>query len=354
MELDTRLQYNKSIITNNIKRIFIIGCLYTLFEMFGLTLSTLGFFQSDIRGYVFVVVVFHLIYLPTLYIASFVKKNTPTRVLDVLQCLYFPVLAAWACVFTALIYLQAQDITIYAIVMMLFAAMFIIRPTRGKILFGGSFVFFAVLIYMNAETILIANALTFKSLIVTVLAYVISLTNYNIRLDLYNKNKMLSENNQLLKNQVIRDSLTGLYNNGFIFKYLDQMINDQPGDLALIMLDIDDFKNVNDQYGHLQGDIVIQNIATLLLDLSHEDEVTARYGGEEFIIVLEDKDGKRAFELANNILEAVRKLKFTFGEGVTVSIGISHYDNDNRETQIKKADDQLYRAKNDGKNKIYA
>lgn len=347
--------FDELIIISNIKRILLIGTIYTLFEIVGLTLSTLGFFESDIRLYVAIIVLFHLIYLPTLYTFTYRKTTRNFKVLQYLEWLYFPVIIGWASLFTALIYLQNDDITIYAMILFICSAVFVIRAKTSRLLYGMSIIFFGILIYGFVESIPDANGLLFKSLIVTILAYTIARTNYRIRIELYNKNSELLKLNKELEDRVKRDSLTGLYNNGYAFEYIEtalELRRAKNTNLTLMMIDIDDFKKVNDQYGHLEGDIVIQSLANVLTELIDDKDIAARYGGEEFIVVLNDTNLQEASEIGSRILEAVRSLQFTFGSQITISIGVAQCNGDTRETLIKKADEQLYQAKNLGKNQL--
>lgn len=350
-------KFENTLIKNNVQRILVIGTIYTFFELIGLTLSTLGFFESDIRLFVGIIVLFHLIYLPVLFTMSRRHMATRPKKLYILQAVYFPVLLGWGCLFTGLMYLSSQDITIYSIVILITAGVFVIRPAYGRVLFTYALLFFGLLIYLWSDSITIANGLFFKSIIVTVLAYVLSSSNYKIREKLFIANDDLAKANSILREKVKRDSLTGLYNNGFIFEHLDQLIkkvteSGQP--LSLAMIDIDDFKRINDLHGHYEGDLVIQAVANILINLSGEGITPARYGGEEFIIVLENRTKDEALELARHILTSIQNLNFTVDNDITVSIGVSQWNKDTRESFIIKTDEQLYQAKRQGKNRVCA
>ena len=231
--------------------------------------------------------------------------------------------------------------------------MFVVKPIYSRFLFSGGLIVFSVLIYANASSVLIANGLIFKALIVTGIGYMISSTNYRIRYELHQKNAQLESINETLKDQVLRDSLTGLYNNGYIFEYIDNAIEmaiQYGKDFSVLMIDIDDFKAVNDHYGHLEGDYVIKEVATIILRETRDFDITGRYGGEEFIVVLNNSDLEHAKVIAERIRLTIESTAFNFNEHITVSIGTSQWQRDNRNALIKKADDKLYEAKDNGKN----
>lgn len=333
----------------NIKKIFLIGIIYTLFEMVGLTLSTLGFFKSDIRMYVSVIVFIHIIYLSSLYIAK--RKN---RTGWLIEYMYYFIILNWASVFTTVVLLGAEDITVYGAIVMLIAAVMIIKPSVSRILYVSTFIVLAVLVYTNTADVLVANAIMFKALIITVLAVVISNGNYNSKKSVYDANLELKKVNIVLQNQNFRDSMTGLYNNAYIFNLLDSTIEklkSSSAKLSVLMIDIDDFKMINDSYGHLVGDEVIKETSNKLKSLVRANDSIARYGGEEFLIILNDADIDLASEIAERIRQDIMNLNYGSVE-VTVSIGVCEWENHITKDIIDAADKRLYKAKESGKNRV--
>jgi len=160
----------------------------------------------------------------------------------------------------------------------------------------------------------------------------------------------------------ISDGLTGLYNQTYFKKYLDLELKRsrrQKYPTSLLMLDLDDFKALNDRYGHPAGDRVLQDIARIIKDSVREVDLVARYGGEEFAVVLPYADTEGALTVANRILETVRAYRPDGDlagpiEGVTISIGLAScpVDSDQPDTLIQAADRMLYTAKSSGKNRI--
>lgn len=128
--------------------------------------------------------------------------------------------------------------------------------------------------------------------------------------------------------------------------------------LALIMLDLDNFKIINDNYGHQEGDVVLQSIAKLLTDNVRRCDIVSRYGGEEFLIALPDTPIKTAKNVIKRLKGSLEKQVFSH-EGndfsVTASFGMAMYDpekHNDSQSLIKSADIMLYRAKEKGKNRI--
>ncbi len=172
----------------------------------------------------------------------------------------------------------------------------------------------------------------------------------------------LKKSNELLLELSNTDYLTGLFNRRYLMNSLEkevQRAERKSSPLSLIILDLDHFKRVNDSYGHLQGDAVLQMVSKQLLRELRAYDVAGRYGGEEFMAILPEASLKDAVVVAERIRGAIEKLRFS-GEAVTLrltaSLGVSEY----RETDcqncidafIKLADDALYRAKSNGRNRV--
>lgn len=169
---------------------------------------------------------------------------------------------------------------------------------------------------------------------------------------------------KLTKRLAITDELTDLYN----YRYLQQRLDEEIGRadryskrLSFLMLDVDNFKRVNDTHGHRVGDGVLAEMAQVIKSTVREVDVVARYGGEEFSVVLPETDASGAFIVAEKIREAVSIARFKDEDGertihITVSIGLASYPvhAHDKESLLKAADDAVYRAKETGKNRVRA
>jgi two-component system, cell cycle response regulator len=171
----------------------------------------------------------------------------------------------------------------------------------------------------------------------------------------------LRRSNELLLELSNTDHLTGLFNRRYLMDTLEKEFQRslrKGGALSLIILDIDHFKQVNDSYGHLQGDVVLQRVAQQLQQELRSYDIAARYGGEEFVAVLPDATLKEALFVAERVRMAVQDCRY---EGVlkplsiTVSLGVVTFPAPDCRTIddfIKLADDALYRAKANGRNRV--
>ena len=157
----------------------------------------------------------------------------------------------------------------------------------------------------------------------------------------------------------IVDGLTQIHNKRYLFEALEKELiraRRYERDLSVLMFDIDFFKRINDQYGHLAGDHVLRDLARIVQDRIRRDEVFARYGGEEFVIVLPETSLAGAVALAENLRARVGSHGFAFqGEQipVTISIGCALLQDDKAATDlIQRADEKLYQAKRSGRNRV--
>ena len=164
-----------------------------------------------------------------------------------------------------------------------------------------------------------------------------------------------------LKDTSLRDGMTGLYNRRFLDEFIDKILSQASRShdtYAVLMLDVDFFKMVNDTYGHDVGDKVIVALSKILKNSIRESDLAIRYGGEEFLIMLHNANDEGMRSVADKIHSEFAKLSFDVGTGEplkkTISIGIAKFpmDGDTIWKCIKYADTALYEAKNTGRNKI--
>jgi len=160
------------------------------------------------------------------------------------------------------------------------------------------------------------------------------------------------------------DGLTGLYNHRqFKKNFIDEVsrANRYNKTLSIILFDVDNFKKFNDTYGHPNGDIVLQEMATMLHELLRDCDTIYRYGGEEFVALLPETALPEAIRVAERIrifveTESPRFLTgITKTHGVTVSVGVASVPEDGTDANalLKSVDDLMYKAKSEGKNKVY-
>ena len=179
---------------------------------------------------------------------------------------------------------------------------------------------------------------------------------YFVRLQHEFDNRKIKELSELYKMQANTDELTTLYNRRYFKDFLKIAISTlgDTGQLHLAMFDIDDFKVINDKFGHLYGDEVLKKFANILIEESHDNIFSCRYGGEEFLILIPKKTSKEALEVVERILQKTReRIIYEEKHSVTVSAGFITYKNNmSYEVLLQTVDANLYKAKFSGKNRV--
>ncbi|MEI4771993.1 GGDEF domain-containing protein [Psychrobacillus sp. FJAT-51614] len=154
------------------------------------------------------------------------------------------------------------------------------------------------------------------------------------------------------------DALTGIYNRRYFDFFMEKTIpiskmGNNP--LTFLMLDIDHFKRVNDNYGHQCGDEALIHTSNIIKSNVRESDAFIRFGGEEFAVIMPNTDVDEGLIIAERIREAIEKSDFTYNNErihLTISIGVSFYNGEKVEEFIKKTDNALYKAKENGRNQI--
>jgi len=179
---------------------------------------------------------------------------------------------------------------------------------------------------------------------------------FNVRDKLSDPVIIEEEKSEFVSETTTKDELTQLYLRSVFDVVLDKEVQKsirKKSHLSLLMIDIDDFKEINDVHGHLEGDAVLTELGKAINRNIREMDLAARYGGEELAIIMPDSDVQESLLLAERIREIVSRIQFD-GFSVTVSIGIGHIhpDCNTAEKVIGEADAALYEAKRNGKNQV--
>ncbi|WP_249897643.1 GGDEF domain-containing protein [Paenibacillus sp. PK3_47] len=154
------------------------------------------------------------------------------------------------------------------------------------------------------------------------------------------------------------DALTGLYNHKTFHEYLDSLLEQCESNglsLQLALFDIDNFKHVNDTYGHWVGDLVLKEVAAKVGSMIGLNDFGARYGGEEFAVIFTDKSYEEAYAAAEKLRIVIEQMKHPYAGSrpITVSIGLCNYRSGyGKELLFRNTDEALYEAKRTGKNKV--
>ncbi len=158
-----------------------------------------------------------------------------------------------------------------------------------------------------------------------------------------------------LEDMTKRDSMTNLYNHSYIYEYLNHQIAtaNEKSSIVIGVIDIDDFKKINDTYGHQVGDEVIKSVSTLLVSSLRDHDLIGRYGGEEFLVILCDLEYDKCLNILERIRKDIHSQEFdSLDHHISISIGMSQWHDETATELIKRADKMMYKAKFFGKNQI--
>ena len=153
-----------------------------------------------------------------------------------------------------------------------------------------------------------------------------------------------------------RDSLTNVFNRRTMYKKIEQLIHTHVNykePFSMIMFDIDHFKLVNDQFGHLVGDDVLRKLTELVIEDKRSNDIVCRYGGEEFFLLLPDTDLEGGIKVAKRLHKMIKRLTIPKVGNITVSIGVvEHQIDESIDQVVKRVDDLMYEAKQAGRDTI--
>ena len=176
------------------------------------------------------------------------------------------------------------------------------------------------------------------------------------------RTKELRRQNRQLERISIEDPLTEIYNRRYFFDLAAKEVERAKrygNHLSVVIIDADHFKKMNDAYGHLIGDQILKNLATLCRDNIRSLDIIARYGGEEFVILMPEANQEDAFNTAERLRKLVAETSMVSGGlkvMMTISLGIASWDNRNRELDfdalLARADQALYQSKEMGRNRV--
>lgn len=195
----------------------------------------------------------------------------------------------------------------------------------------------------------------------TFIAFIIQASGRDLLVDLYKTQHAQQElmiSNAIISKMSMTDGLTKLYNHLSFQTFYEKALEyaKQGAVIHLAVVDIDNFKKINDTYGHQFGDKILESISQIITEQITANDIPARYGGEEFAILMFEHTFEEAYQIVECIRREVEKMTYVEkmqSVSVTVSIGLKSYSEEmNKDTFFQGADDYLYQAKRSGKNKI--
>ncbi len=371
----------EAFITNfrRMKRISMIGIfvsllhiIYFLFFVMAETKAESIWRIGIISSHGVLIILFIFTYLTTTYLTK-MNKATILR-MQIIQYLYIFILMSTGVVIVALDQLVTTSITPFLVVCTITALTLLLQPLVSVPIFLLTYLFFIFSIAFTQHVPLILASNRVNGL--TAIAIGILLSNIfwqyytkdfsqrNLieqqNTQLISQKKLLEETNEKLNHLVAHDSLTGLLNRREFEKIVNKTLHEMKryqSNTSIMLVDIDHFKDINDQYGHPAGDELLKAFSFILKDELRVIDIVARWGGEEFIIMLHNTPASDGVPVAERIRCAIENNKFLIDGheiGITASFGISellYLDTDWLNTAYKKADKALYMAKNNGKNR---
>lgn len=269
----------------------------------------------------------------------------------------------WAVLITAYDQRVSENINVYLIAALTTSFLGILQPPQALVTYGTAQVLLMVLmpVFQPAGT---DNYGSWLNLLVVNAASImlVFFRAYFDRLAFRDRERILHQN-ELLYQLAHYDTLTGAWSRRFLTSRLPQIFHhavQTQSWLSLFMLDVDDFKRYNDQFGHQKGDVCLKQVAEALQKCLQEDQHLIRYGGEEFLCVIEGLDQAAAMELGEKFCRHIRDLQLPgpmpqHSSYLSISVGICcqvPVDGQEWEQLLHHADRALYLAKNRGKNQV--
>lgn len=289
------------------------------------------------------------------------KRTEPNTAVFVLQYLSVIVIMAAGVAIVTIDQLVTYNITPFLLTCIVCGTVFLIRPLISFIIYSTSYLayYFLIALTINNQEMLLSNRVNGITAIGIGLLLSIILWNYSYT-NITQKRRIEMQQKQL-EQMAYYDSLTDLPNRRLFKKLVDREIASvqrHGHESVVIMLDIDDFKTINDTYGHPVGDEILRQLGDLLNSNIREYDTVSRFGGEEFIILMPKTSLEGGAAFAERLRKLIMEEKFTVGSltlQITCSFGVSLLsvnDGQSSENYYFLADKSLYVAKHSGKNRV--
>lgn len=293
--------------------------------------------------------------LPVLIYARFRFEHLSHHFVDFFLALYTFTLVSYSIVIALNTQVKADLLHMHIMIMTGIIAILYLRIWESFVLILSSGLCMVILMpyfQSNPEIVLVNQV---NLIIYDVVLWFFALGLFKTRLRTMILERDLIEKNNELEYLVKTDAMTNLYNHQAILDFLVEEMNraeryEQA--LSIILLDIDDFKKVNDHFGHQVGDEVLITISAIIKHSLRTIDRVGRYGGEEFLILLSNTNLNAGRLYALRLQKLIEQYKLPNGETLTLSGGLAEYDGESIDAFIKRADQLLYQAKRSGKNKI--
>lgn len=353
-------EYLKHQVEDNYNRFLVIPIITCVIGLLFFTLNSYVYFYQEPKATTnsyFVLwsalVLLSLIF--RVFISSVSKKNN-YRLLDSTILLYAISMCCVAASVTALDSTGAGDLTAYSYTILGIATAYRASITKYLLITVITFIYFNLFLLLVLQQP-ITLSLILPILVLNVVSVFIAVSLEGNRKKMVQLSSQLEATNQRLRNESIRDPLTQLYNRRYLTDYLMRKVKEfsrSKESLCVAICDLDYFKKVNDELGHLVGDQALEAFADLLHRVGRETDIHIRFGGEEFVIVMPKTNLQQALVSIERLRTATSAYKF---DGIpwqlTVSVGLTEIKNeDNYDTLLARADTFVYEAKSRGRDQI--
>lgn len=350
-----KAEFHKQLSCTNAKRMIILFLVIACIELLLFIVELL--FESNTEGIREIMTIKLLLTGLSLFFAVSLwhfKRNQQYRILRIV--IFIAVLMMVLLMVTNTLAAQklVSDISIYIMGVYIATASIRIAPYKFFIIYSVCFTYFAFgmqTVQLNGTFVKFA---LINAVILNVIALIITHILYNQTIEIFVDKVKIEEQINTLKHMAEHDGLTNLYNHQAITRIIEnqkEISKSFDDSLCLAVIDIDNFKSINDNFGHLMGDQVLKEISRKIKENVRECDYVARFGGDEFIVLFPNVKIADANMICVRILNALKELGPTT-DGITGSIGLISLDDHNYHDFVEAADLKMYQAKTSGKAQI--
>lgn len=335
---EVKKDFNKELVRSNYEKLAVVSIVFFAMELIMYIFPEGAYSFSDV---IFYFLISNIFLIPIIILMHIFFSKINIVLAHIMQNIYALSILLFG-IFMSLKYQNRIDfVHIYLMAVMCIVCFIYLSLWNRLILFGLVYILFIILLPYYQPDWDLARITGINALIFNVLAFFLADMRIKSKLNAY-------INSKKLEYLAERDSMTGLYNHEAIYQKLNNeikkaKITKKP--LALFMLDVDNFKVINDTHGHVKGDWVIKEIAQIIIDNTEKNAMIGRYGGDEFMIISPDTK----YEKACSIIDLLKSKMTGMIIPVEISIGMCLYSDESLNEFVKKADKKLYETKNNKK-----
>lgn len=357
---DFKLEYSKHQVIDNYRRFLVIPIITGLLGLAFLLKNTVSYLNSEVvpfsDHYFWLWLTLTLSSIIFRVFISTINRHQNIKLLDYSMMMFTTVLCCLAAVLSALDSTTSPNYTAYAYTILGMATAYRASVRKYLIISITTFAFFNYLYFYELGNV-VSFFFLFPIIALNILSVFIATSIENNRRTMILLSKELERTNLKLREESIRDPLTKLYNRRYLIDYLERAIKDfsrSDVKFCVAMCDLDHFKVINDQLGHLVGDEALVSFSAAIQDIGRDTDIQVRFGGEEFVILMPNTNIEQASILVERIRASIKTYVFKDVPWcLTVSFGLTEITPDDDYTSIlARADKLVYQAKEEGRNKV--